>query len=505
MRQLLFRIVTATSMVLLVVGCSTLTPLDLPDELTPEPSRAEVWEALDADHQDDWFVLLNDGASALEWRLRAIDTATESIDLQTFLWTFDEAGSTILARLIAAADRGVRVKLLVDDSLQAGHDAELLALHHHPNIEYRIYNPFKRRASGAVLRWAINLAEFHRLDHRMHNKAMVIDNRVAIVGGRNLANEYFGLDEAANFRDMELLVGGPVVRRITTTFDAYWNDNWSIPIDRLAHYETSAADLVPLREALDSDVSGVVDESDRQRLQRWRRVIGDARRGRAEILVDRPPDDNPALPDEAPVQVADALVEVFNSAREEVLIVSAYLIPTDRLESLVGQAVDRGVRIRILTNSIASNNHLAAHSAYRNHIHRLLGHGARLHEVKTDASHRHLYMLSPVETKALALHAKALVIDDDRVFVGSANLDPRSLRLNTEMGLLVTSPELNADLRRAIEPDFSVSNAWQLQLDEGGEIVWVSDDGILTVQPATSFMQRIEDWFFSHLPIEAEL
>lgn len=505
MGQFLVRVVIATSMALLVVGCSTLTPLDLPDELTPEPSRAEVWKALDADHQDDWFVLLNDGNSALEWRLLAIDTATESIDLQTFLWKFDTAGSRVLARLIAAADRGVRVRLLVDDALQAGHDAELLALQHHPNIEYHIYNPFKRRASGAVLRWAINLAEFGRLDHRMHNKAMVIDNRVAIIGGRNLADAYFGFDDAANFRDMELLVGGPIVRRIATTFDAYWNDRWSIPIDRLARYETGMVDLVSVREKLEAVVSGDPTEDEGQRLERWRKAVGEARRGRAELLVDRPPDGNPALPDEAPVQLADALVGLFDSAREEVLIVSAYLIPTERLETIVGLAVDRGVRIRILTNSIASNNHLAAHSAYRNHIHRLLGEGADIHEVRTDASNRDLYMLSPVETKALALHAKALVIDDDRVFVGSANLDPRSLRLNTEMGLLVTSPELNEDIRSAIEPDFSTLNAWRLQFDDNGGIVWMSEDGVLTVQPATSFMQRIEDWFLSTLPIEAEL
>jgi len=214
---------------------------------------------------------------------------------------------------------------------------------------------------------------------------------------------------------------------------------------------------------------------------------------------------NWARTDEAPTQVADALVEIFDNARDEVIIVSAYLIPTPRLESIVGRAVERGVRIRILTNSISSNNHLAAHSAYRNHIRALLHGGVELHEVRSDAEDRPLYMLSPVDTKALALHAKALIIDDRQVFVGSANLDPRSLRINTEVGLLVESEALNADLRSALLTDFHAANAWRLDLDDDGGVVWVSGDLRLDVQPAASFMQRIEDWFFSHLPIEAEL
>ena len=503
--RLLSEVAVLSVLAIVLVGCAGLAPVDLPNEQTPPPSQALVWGALNADHQDDWFSLLNNGPEALAWRLRAIDTATASIDLQTFLWTFDSTGSLVLDRLIAAADRGVRVKLLIDDTFLAGQDASLLELHHHPNIQYRVFNPFKRRANGGATRWALNLAEFHRLDHRMHNKAIIVDNRVAIVGGRNLADEYFGLHGAANFRDMELLVGGPIVKQLARTFDDYWNDNWSIPIDRLSHVTTSQADLVRIRHGIDPQIAVYGPESESRRLQYWRELIAGSRRGSAELLADRPPRDNPARPDEAPTQVAEKIVEIFEKARDEVVIVSAYLIPTERLESVVGRAIDRGVGVRILTNSISSNNHVTAHSAYRNHIHSLLREGAELHEVKSDAEDRHLYMLSPVETKALGLHAKALIIDDDKVFIGSANLDPRSLRINTEMGLMVESPELNADIRNAIRPDFDTANAWRLEFDKDGRTVWVSDDGRLVVQPATSFMQRIEDWFFSHLPLESEL
>jgi putative cardiolipin synthase len=493
------------ALVLLINGCARLIPSELQPEYTAAPSQSQIWDALDADHQDDWFVLLNDGPTALDWRLRAIDTATESIDLQTFLWTFDTTGALLLDHLVLAADRGVQVKLLIDDTFLAGEDAVLLELHHHPNIEYRIYNPFGRRASVAATRWALNLAEFSRLDHRMHNKAMVIDNRVAIVGGRNLADEYFGLHDEANFRDLELIVGGPVVRRISQAFDDYWNNRWSIPIAQLSHVATSPADLDAARHVRERNTHIHDEGSEARRLRHWRELIDSSHRGTAMLLVDRPPQRNPADTGDAPTQVADALVAVVNSASDEVLIVSAYLIPTPRLEFLVSQVMERGVHIRILTNSIASNNHLAAHSAYRNHVNTLLRGGAELHELRVDAEDRQIHILSPVGSKALALHAKALTIDHDKVFIGSANLDPRSLRLNTEMGLLIESESLNAAVRNALAPDFDTANAWRLQFDDDGRVVWVSGDQKLTAQPAISFMQRIEDWFFRHLPIEDEL
>jgi len=494
----------AAIIVALAGGCSTLQPVDLPDQYTPPPSHAELWKQLDADHEDDWFVPLNHGPGALEWRLRAIDSATESIDLQTFLWTLDTAGSLVIDRLLAAANRGVSVKLLVDDSFLTGTDQVFAELAKHRNIDYRVFNPFKRRSDSATARWALNLAEFGRLDHRMHNKSMVIDNRVAIVGGRNLADEYFGLHGQANFRDMELIIGGPIVATISRAFDNYWNAPWSQPIEYLVPVSASA----PIVENENRGQAGALfrsEETAEDRLARWRALIARSVRGKATLLVDQPPQDNPGRLSEAPVQVADALRALVDGAKEDILIVSAYLIPTKRLEAILGEAVARGVRVRILTNSIRSNNHLTAHSAYRNHIGNLLAEGTELHEMRADASDRHVYMLSPVETKALALHAKTLVIDRDQVFIGSANLDPRSLRLNTEMGLLVESETLNARIRDAFEPDFSSGNAWQLFLDENGGVTWVSRGEVLTVQPAQSFMQNIEDWFLSLLPIEQEM
>ena len=497
--------VFALLLALLAAGCSSLQPLERQPEYTAAPAHSAIWDAVSSASSDDWHVLLNDGPTALDWRLRAIDSASDSLDLQTFLWHFDTVGAMVLDHVLEAADRGVTVRILIDDTFLVHEDKVLLALADHPNIEYRVFNPFKRRSGGMATRQLLNLGDFRRLDHRMHNKAMVVDNQVAIVGGRNIADEYFGLDDDANFRDLELILGGAIVRDVSAAFDSYWNDRWSFPIETISHDKASPRQLAEVRRIAD-DVPHLHAEEPTERLiARWRDLANDGDTGATLLFVDEPPEENPKNRDEAPVQVANALGDMFDKATSEIVIVSAYLIPTPELEGAVERALDRGVRVRILTNSIRSNNHLTAHSAYRNHIGTLLESGAELHEVRIDAEHRDRYMLPPVEEKMLALHAKALIIDDDKVFVGSANLDPRSLRINTEMGLLITSGAFNRSVRAAVEEDFTGENAWRLELREDGDVYWVADDQVLDSQPAASFMQRIEDWFFSHLPMEDEL
>ncbi|MEE4163720.1 MAG: phospholipase D-like domain-containing protein, partial [Woeseiaceae bacterium] len=204
---------------LLLGACASLEPVDRLPEYTPPPAETPLWSTVEAAAGADWHILLNDGPGALDWRLTAIDSASEQIDLQTFLWHFDTAGAMVLDHLLRAADRGVVIRMLIDDTFLVHEDELLLALAAHPNIEYRVFNPFKRRSGGLATRQFLNLAEFGRLDHRMHNKAMVVDNQVAIVGGRNLADEYFGLDEGPNFRDLELLLGGPIVQTVADEFD----------------------------------------------------------------------------------------------------------------------------------------------------------------------------------------------------------------------------------------------------------------------------------------------
>jgi putative cardiolipin synthase len=490
----------------LIQGCAGgLQPVESPVEMTPPPSEATQWRELETLRSDNWFHVLNIGSEAFDWRLRAIDSAVDSIDLQTFIWELDAVGHQVREHLLAAAKRGVFVRVLVDDSFILDADQQLLEIDQHANIELRVFNPYKRRSSEAALRQVLNAGEFQRLDHRMHNKVMVVDNRVAIVGGRNIATHYFGYHETDNFRDMELVTGGPMARELAAGFDTYWNSRWAFPVAAVMAQRAGPGRPEPALEMDRGSADGHLEQTAAQRMEDWKRLVMEAHPGRAELLLDRPPEDNPSEVDEAPVQVGERLVHAIDAATSEIWLVSAYLIPTPELEAAIHRAEQRGVQVRILTNSINSNNHLTAHSAYRKHIETLVGMGVDVHEVRAEAKDRNLYMQSPVEEKSLCLHAKMLVFDDHSVFVGSANLDPRSLQINTEMGLLIQSPSLNAELRRVLEPDFSPRNAWQLQLADDGRMTWVSDDEVLQHQPTHSYMRRIEDWFLTLLPIEDEM
>lgn len=497
-----WRVLQLFAILLFAASCSDLKPIFLPQEATAPAVNRGMWADLDAIYARDWQVPLNEGPMAIEWRLRAIDSAMASIDLQSFIWKTDTVGNQIREHLLAAADRGVQVRILIDDSFLAGQDRWIIDLAHHRNIEYRIYNPYKRRPNGNLSRTLLNLSEFNRLDHRMHNKVMVVDRQVAIVGGRNLADEYFGLDPESNFRDMELLVGGPVVEALTRSFDAYWNDHWSFPIDAISHVEIAKGAGDAMLQA--ADQPSVVEAAEQRRAQ-WIEAVSTAYRGRARLLVDQPPARTPDDQADRPVQVAQQLRGVLNKARREIVIVSAYLVPTPVVTDVLRDAVARGVRVRLLTNSINSNNHITAHAAYHEHVRDLLGLGAQVHEMRVNAAIRARYILPPLGNKKLGLHAKYLIIDRKQVFVGSSNLDPRSLRINTEIGLLIEDRRLAERLIALTEPDFDVANSWQLALARDGRLFWIGPNGLLQREPARTGFQRIEEWFFAHLPIEDEI
>lgn len=487
-------------------GCAgALQPVQSPAETTPAPAVTPLWQAVAATRDGNWFSLLNQGSEALDWRLRAIDAATDNIILQTFIWELDTLGHLIQQHLLAAAERGVRVRVLMDDSFILGADGELLAIDQHPGIDLKTFNPYKRRVSTPGLQEILSAGDFSRLDHRMHNKVMVIDNRVAVVGGRNLASEYFGYHPQDNFRDMEVVIGGPIVSELAQGFDQYWSNPWSFPIAAVATQSAKQKDQTTIAAARPKNPDWH-SELDAAALQNaWVELAKQALPGRARLLLDEPPQAKPGDDGTAPVQVGSELIAEIDRAQQELWLISAYLIPTPVLEEAIERAESRGVQVRILTNSIASNNHLSAHSAYRNHVKQLLNAGADLHELRADAKDRQRYIVSPVEDKALSLHAKLMVVDNDTVYIGSANLDPRSLHINTEMGLLITSVELNAALRQYLEPDFGLRNAWRVKLSDEGQLTWQSDNEVLNHQPAHSYMRQLEDWVLSLAPIEGEM
>ena len=508
MPQLPFGLCSKVLLVLLTlflqVACSQLEPLNLPPEFSEPAKSTGPLTVVETVTRQNWQVPLNTGHQALEWRIRAIDSAAGSLDLQTFLWLDDTVGNLFKERILSAADRGVKVRILIDDSFLAGQDQSSLRLAAHPNISYRVYNPYGRRSNSTVSRTALNLGEFSRLDHRMHNKLMVADGHVAIIGGRNLADEYFGLDPEANFRDMELLVGGPIISELEASFDAYWNDRWAFPIENLARLQTQNVSPDAFAAKAKSASEKYPSEAPAQQQRAWRNIAEGSYRGRARLLVDAPPADRPEAVSDRPTQVASELERMISNARSEVIAVSAYLIPTPTLTEAMRDAEARGVEVKLLTNSINSNNHLSAYAVYRNHIAELLGLGAEIHEMRADAEDRHRYISAPVAEKKLGLHAKYLIVDRRKVFIGSANLDPRSLRINTEIGLMVDSPSLARELIALTSVDFAPENAWRLE-NIDGSLVWASSGVQRQTSPAESGFQRLEAWFFAHLPIEAEM
>ena len=494
------------SFVHVIAGCAGFQPSQpAPDTALPQAHSA-LWRELDAVRSDGWHRVLNGGEDALDWRLRLIDSASSSIDLETFLWKPDASGARMLQHLLAAADRGVRVRILLDDSFTMHEDLALHAIDEHARIEYRIYNPFARRHDNVVLRQLLNLGEFGRVNRRLHNKTLIVDGRAAITGGRNIADEYFGLDPAFNFRDMDLLFAGAPVADATRHFDRFWNSRWAVPVEEFIAAPRDGKDLGAMRAWLDAGTDTVPAEPPAARRMAWLAAAREGIAGEARFVADAPAPDagSPAAAGNAAL-LAQQLLALLDDAREDVVLVSAYLVPTPELESAIARATGRGVRVRILTNSLRSNNHLAADSAYRRHLHALLGSGVELHEMHALALDRDRYMRTPVEGKRIGLHAKLMLVDRDISYVGSCNLDPRSLRLNTETGLVVRGAALNGALRELLAADFDARNAWAVSVAPDGAPQWRAQGEVRGAPPADSPVQRLEDWFLGVLPIESQL
>ena len=489
---------------LLAACASPVQRVELPAEAALPPSSDRFWQHIADDSPHDWFHLLNSYDEAYRWRIAMIDSANSSIDLETFLWAPDVTGAGVVTHLLAAADRGVRVRLLLDDSFTTREDQILHHLEGHPNIELRLYNPYGYRAQSLAGRTVFNANDFQRVNHRMHNKTLIVDGWAVIVGGRNLADEYFGSHSSYNFRDMEVLAMGGSVGQVSEHFDRFWNSGWSVPVGQLVEGSATEQDLAQLQAQLEAVVGPANVSTEKELSAYWHAVSKEAVPGTATFLSDEPASSDPALMAERPDQLALKLKQAIDSATNELIAVSAYLVPTQELESSLAAAVERGVRVRLLTNSMRSNNHLSAYAAYGGHIRQLLASGVELHEVRVDARDRARYMADPVQDKQLGLHAKFLLVDNDQVFVGSSNLDPRSLQLNTEVGLMIHSEELNGRLRAAIADDFAPQNSWSVQLNDD-KLSWHSDKEVLYHSPSDSVFQQLESWFFGLLPIESQM
>jgi cardiolipin synthase C len=480
-------------------SCSTLKKWDNTFEAAQAPTKNGIWTELNFKLDRSYFMPLNTHFEALKWRLRALDSAESSIDLQIFLWKGDLSGTLLMEAVLAAADRGVKVRLLIDDTFTINQDQILIDINAHPKVDVRIYNPFKRRYNSFSMRFLMNASEFSRVDHRMHNKVLIVDNHVSIMGGRNLADEYFGLHPEANFRDMELLANGNISPFLSTIFDVYWANPWSFPIEKIIdkkareinHTPTTISPFFPL------------NENHSQRITAWKRFKKLATHAEFSALYDLPLEANPKNRTDDNFTID--IYKLIDDATKRVDIISPYFIPTPELETAIFDAEERGVEVRILTNSLQSNNHTIAHSFYRKHMEKYVHCGAELYEYRAWARDRNLFMYPSSENKTLGLHAKMLLIDNDLSLIGSANLDPRSLNINSELGILLKSKKLCTQIRKKLDVDFSRRNSWHVERNEEGDIIWRGDDKTLHQQPRNSKLQLFEAWFLGLLPVEDKI
>lgn len=439
---------------------------------------------------------------ALDWRLALADTAQASIDAQYYIWKNDESGLLLLNRLLSAADRGVRVRLLIDDIEIRDADWSIAAINLHPNMEVRIFNPLQVRGRSKALR-TLNIAfQMQRLNNRMHNKLYLVDNIVGIIGGRNIGNEYFGINPKRNNRDTDILAVGAIVEDMSESFDGYWNSEYAIPPEALLKNPPDIEESQSMRKDLQQDADEILELTNsfsvapRDWTHEFKKIRPHLLPAKARVVYD---DDIP------PIQLAEELGRIAEKTEHELIIVSPYFIPAQGVLDLFRELASRGVRVVVMTNSLASNNVTIAHTGYRKYRRRLLDAGVELYEYRADPADRNESETAPVIAKRITLHNKILVFDRYKTYIGSLNVDPRSIMLNTEIGLLINDKAVTRQVLVSLERDLGPDNAWRVTRDARGQLQWESSKGIVHSQPALNLWQRFLDFIFTPIPIEDQL
>ncbi|SEA98272.1 phospholipase D family protein [Variovorax sp. YR216] len=508
---------------LLATGCASLPPpVQAPpahaieDAATTRLGRI-AHDSLPADDPAlSGFRLLPEAETSFNARIALARRAQRSIDAQYYLIGNDTVGQQFLRELRDAAARGVRVRIIVDDLYTAGEDPLLTGLAAFPNVEVRLFNPLPSRSGWFAGRVLASLDDFERIDHRMHNKLFIADNAFAVAGGRNMADAYFMQSTALNFIDFDVLGAGPIVREMSKAFDLYWNSPHVWPIDTVAGTRPSAEG----RARFDA----LIAQAGERIAERPLDVLGqptvsaqlDAGRAAlvpasAQLFVDSPDkvDANSAADKQT---VTTRTLGIFAKARENVRIVSPYFIPGERgMAMMEAVHVPPGAEspITVITNSLGSTDEPLVYAEYAKYRKRLLKAGVRLYEIGPQLAPRSEH-LGNFGRSAAGLHAKMATIDDRWVFIGSMNLDGRSAVKNTELGLVIDSPELVKPLRRLFH-DGVVGGAYRLQLSpDGSRIEWQerTADGRVTVhahEPHDSAWQRIKFWLMLPLVNQNEL
>lgn len=508
------------AIVLLVAGCAKLPDnsgrstsfATQPDDSSP--LYREAAKVLGPDPEENSYLLLGDGLDALVARAVLASYAVKSIDAQYYLLHNDTVGALFIDQLLKAADRGVRVRLLVDDMDMAGRDTASAVLDSHPNIEVRLFNPFGRNTS----RLFQYISGFGTLTRRSHNKSFTVDSIATIVGGRNIGDEYFVADPALAFLDLDVLAVGPAAALVAGSFDLYWNHELSYPIVTLVETLPTAAQVrekkAAFREYIEQQRETVyfknLTESNLAKAKRGISVDLHKGKGRGEVVWDHP-DKLLSFGDQANMLLAD-LKPYLEGAEKELLVISPYFIPGSKGIEFFRKLRDRGVRVVIFTNSLSSTDVSVVHAGYAKYRRELLKMGVELYELNRDFSGDESNKNWKFYESKASLHAKCFVIDRTTTFIGSLNLDPRSVIQNTEIGMIIESEPIASEIAVFIDREISTL-AFRLELEAGYQgtsyLIWRGVvDGqqrSLKAEPYTSFWQRFMVGLMRLLPIESQL
>ncbi|MEP4076333.1 phospholipase D family protein [Haloferula sp.] len=498
---------------LFVTGCTTLPEVHDKPVVMALPSAQTGPLAVTAKNlakgrkkSESSMMLLESGREALDWRLAMVDSAVRSLDIQLYMWKGGASGTLLLERVMQAAERGVRVRILVDYFLNSK-DAGLASLsRYHPNLDVRIFNPTKIRGSS-LARLPSILANFEQMNRRMHNKAFMADGCMAIVGGRNFADEYFGLAEDYNFLDLDVLVSGPVVSEVSMGFDEFWNSSQAYPgamLSKKGSPEMLRDARLHFRELLEGERDGKLREFPIER-RNWRRELATLDRemveGTASFIQDEP-----EVHDDDRVLVGQ-LTRMAREQKRELQLATPYLIPSDRGIDRTRSMSDAGTRVGVLVPTLAASDHALVAGHYNKYRKRLLDAGVELYEFRGDPSEeiRSLADTSPVRSERVTLHLKAVVGNRNHCFIGSLNLDPRAVKINTESGMLIESPELAGQLAELIDLYSNHENSWSVSRDDKGRVTWESRGETRKRKPKAKWTRRVGAWLGGLLPIKDQI
>ena len=513
-------------------GCASLPPgSSFPKSTTsalinPEQTRLgqQFADATRAHEGNSGFRIIPVGADGFLTRMQMINAAERTLDLQYFIFRGDDTGKLLTDAVLHAADRGVRVRLLIDDGETMAGDDQITALEAHPSIEIRIFNPFAYRGHVLAFRAIEFMFNASRLDYRMHNKLMVVDNVIALVGGRNIGDQYFQIDPESQFADDDVFAAGPVAQQLSATYDEYWNSALSIPTEALSGGKSSHRELTEHRQELHEQSQQLkangVDYVTRVASGEPFNGIVSGRLpliwAHAQLICDSP--DKKSVENGKMVGrlMHRAVATATMAVQSELLMVTPYLIPGDEGMQMFKALRQRNVRVRILTSSLESSTVLLAQAGYMGYRVPLLEEGVELYEIRSLLGNSR----GSGQTAAISrygnysLHAKLFVFDRQRVFLGSMNFDQRSMHLNTEIGVIIDSPELAQQVAARFDAMVQPANSYMLALrpSETGSsrsLVWrTQEEGKLveyTSEPARSDWQRLKVNVLSLFPFDKEL